>query len=418
LAGVPCLFGDADQWKAEWRFQWNTFDSQTEVEIQICDDELKSPGLSELTRSRVTAVRKAKVDHREQIRSVLAPLLSGSSLTLPALELHRLASTPANRTLPYYASYVARDWSWGEAENQASLALALRALGAGVRVDSLLVLGSGASRLAVDLHLACEAKQTIALDYNPLLILAAQSVLAGNTLDWTEIPIPPISHAESTAATSCALPKTIAPGRLAGFRLILADALKAPFAAGSFDCVVTPWFVDVVPQDLHLLLPSINRLLKLGGTWLHFGPFGFTGPSPSRRYSIEEVLEIALQSGFSLGVPVSEELPYLRSPTNPQKRTELVHSFALKKLAEAKGTEPPAVLPAWALNESVAVPIVPAYVNFAQSTQTTLQILSLVDGKRSLAEMADLIASQTKLDRASVLGELRGILLAIANRSG
>jgi Methyltransferase domain len=58
----------------------------------------------------------------------------------------------------------------------------------------------------------------------------------------------------------------------AAFVLVLADGLDPPFADASFDTVLTPWFIDQVPDDVRLLTGAIHRVLKPSGCWVNHGP--------------------------------------------------------------------------------------------------------------------------------------------------
>ncbi len=73
---------------------------------------------------------------------------------------------------------------------------------------------------------------------------------------------------------------------------MFADALEPPFAPGTLDTVLTPWFIDAVNADLRQTLTAINRALRLGGTWLNVGPLRFDG-ALSSSYVMEDVREIA-----------------------------------------------------------------------------------------------------------------------------
>ena len=59
------------------------------------------------------------------------------------------------------------------------------------RSGDCLVFGAGAGRLAYDLHLQHDATRTVAIDFNPLLLLIARKIYAGETLALHEFPIAP-----------------------------------------------------------------------------------------------------------------------------------------------------------------------------------------------------------------------------------
>ena len=100
----------------------------------------------------------------------------------------------------------------------------------------MLVLGAGAGRLAYDLHQALKPPLTVALDFNPLFLLAASRILAGPPLELYEFPIAPRSIADHAVLRRHEAPAPPA----AGFELVLADASSPPFLPGRFDLVLTP----------------------------------------------------------------------------------------------------------------------------------------------------------------------------------
>src|SRR5690606_23055437 len=114
-----------------------------------------------------------------------------------------------------------------------------------------------------DLH-----DEVIALDINPLPFLVTQQLRRGKTLELWELPGQP------RKSTWAAVQRTIHPPgpSPANLQLIFADALQPPFAAASFDTIVTPWFIDQVPQNISTFLPTLTALLKPGGSWLNQGP--------------------------------------------------------------------------------------------------------------------------------------------------
>ena len=104
----------------------------------------------------------------------------------------------------------------------------------------------GRGRLAYDLQTRLAPAVTVALDINPLLSLATQRIANGARIDLHEFPLAPRRLEDVAVRRELTAP---APAR-AGFHCVLADGLRAPFVADAFDAVVTPWFVDIVDEDL------------------------------------------------------------------------------------------------------------------------------------------------------------------------
>ena len=127
-----------------------------------------------------------------------------------------------------------------------------------------------------------------------------------------EFPIAPRGIDDHAILRQLAAPAPVG----ADFHLVFADALRAPFAPGAFDTVLTPWFVDILPVDLAELAPRINRLLEPGGRWIHFGSLAFAHREAARNYSLEEALEVIAHSGFRNGPVRETAIPYMASPAS------------------------------------------------------------------------------------------------------
>lgn len=99
-------------------------------------------------------------------------------------------------------------------------------------------------------------------------------------------------------------------------------------AAASFDSVVTPWFIDQVPQDLPAFMTEVGRLLRPGGLWLNQGPLIYPEQVPfERRYSADELFELATARGFVIAESRRASQPYLVSPLSGHGKLEAVLSF-------------------------------------------------------------------------------------------
>jgi hypothetical protein len=276
----------------------------------------------------------------------------------------------------------------------------------------MLTLGAGAGRLAYDLHLRYAPELSVALDVNPLPLLLAGRVLHGDTVTLHEFPAAPLRQSLAAVARACAAPAPL-PADGAPFALVLADALHAPFKAGSFDTVLTPWLLDVVPQNLIDWVRAVNRLLAKGGTWINTGPLAFRHRNEAWCYSEEEVLELVAANGFVLGAIERKPVPHLQSPACGRGRIERALTFSATKIADAAAPERAERYPAWVLDTARPVPDLDELV--VASTQRLLQaqILGAIDGKRSIADIAQLVAKRYGLQKSEAEGAVRRMLLEI-----
>lgn len=260
-------------------------------------------------------------------------------------------------------------------------------------IEHLFVLGSGAGRLCWDISNEYPRCQVVGVDINPLLVLTGQAVLAGQKLELYELPVAPTSL--QNGATLHTLQTKASKGQL---QFLYADALNFPVKKNSLKAILTPWLIDVVPQDLRQFALRMNRSLKTGGYWINFGPLGFSYGSELNHYSPEEVKEILTESGFEIQSWEQRQIPYLQSPGSGHWRTETVWTFRACKIKNSK--EPPRYhyLPEWL--EDLDRPIPQEEFLAAVSAQSRFQfeVLTAVDGQRSLNDIATMMTSHYGLE--------------------
>jgi uncharacterized protein YbaR (Trm112 family) len=392
---LPWLFPEPEAALAEWRGRLTLLLSHLGREAALHRAGCSPPPALGLTRRRLESQAAALEAHAARLRDLLEPLgLAGEG---ERHEVHLALRTPlpATQGLTSYYPNLHRDWCWGEEENAASLELVAGELAAGGPPRSLLVLGAGGGRLAYDLHQALPVELTVALDHNPLLAATGQRVAAGGTLELFEFPIAPRRLEDHAVLRRLSAP---APAR-AGLAFVLGDALAAPFADGAFDVVLTPWFVDIVPDDLPDLMARVNRLLAAGGRWIYFGSLAWADRPPERCYGLEELLALLPGAGFEAGAVRETQVPYMRSPASRHARVETVLSFAAVKRAEAARPAPPA-RPDWLARTDLPVPALPAFREQSLATRVYAFMMAMIDGRRSIRDMAKLMEEQRLMTAA------------------
>ncbi|MDJ0813019.1 MAG: methyltransferase domain-containing protein [Woeseiaceae bacterium] len=406
IDGIPWMFAEPQASLGEWRGRLQFALQSLSQEAASLDSELKDKDLRPLTRRRVERYRKATDTHRRKLQKLLQPLdvqsLQGNYESYLALRTR----LPVDQGLNTYYANVHRDWSWGDEENQASLKQLQSVLHENAELGKVLVLGAGAGRLAYDLHMQMDCDATVAMDFNPLLLLIAKTVANGDTLKMYEFPIAPRSLEDDAVLRTLAAPEVVRDG----FYLVLGDALRTPFAAGSFDTVVTPWLIDIISEDLPVLAARINALLKPEGRWVNFGSLAFATPERARRYSPEETKAIIAESGFSDPYVSEATIPYMCSPASRHGRQERVFSFSAYK---ERNTDAPArhrALPDWIVTGKEPVPLSPAFRSQAMTTQIYSFMMSLIDGKRTIQDMAVVLEKQQLMTRAEAEPAIRAFL--------
>ncbi len=279
--------------------------------------------------------------------------------------------------------------------------------------SNMLVLGAGAARLAYDLHRAFPSALTVAADFNPLLLLAAARLVRGETLQLHEFPIAPKSLDDVARLRELRAPAAVNDN----FKLVLANALRAPFRAGAFDTLITPWLVDILPEPLPLQARRWNRLLADGGYWLWFGSHAFRGADLRDRVSLDESIEIIEAQGFSKPSLIEADIPYMVSPADRHGRRERVVVICAQKVRDMPAPARHVALPDWLVKSDQPVPSSHSFQVQAMSTRIHAFIMSMIDGKRSIDDMAKLMEQQRLMPKQEAEGAIRNFLIRMHEES-
>ena len=172
----------------------------------------------------------------------------------------------------------------------------------------------------------------------------------------------------------------------------------------------TPWLIDIISADLPRFAARINRLLKTDGRWINFGSLAFASPQRARCYSPEEVKAIVSESGFSDPYVAQATIPYMCSPASRHGRRERVFTFSTYKERNADKPERHKALPDWIVTGDEPVPATAAFRQQAMTTQIYSFIMSLIDGKRTIKDMAAVLESQRLMTKQEAVPAIRSFL--------
>ena len=406
IEGIPWMFAEPQAALGEWRGRLQFALQQFAHEIAGLEQELKDKEMPALARRRLERYKKCVESHRRKLQKLLRPIdvqsLQGNYESYLALRTR----LPSDQGLNTYYANIHRDWAWGDEENKASLKQIRAVLHDHAELGNVLVLGAGAGRLAYDIHTSFDCTATVAMDFNPLLMLVAHAVTRGEQLNLYEFPIAPLALEDDAVLRKLSAPEVVD----GSFHLVLGDALRPPFPEQSFDTIVTPWLIDVITEDLPVLAARINRLLRKEGRWVNFGSLAFAAPQKAACYSPEEVKAIVAESGFSDPYVSQATIPYMCSPASRHGRQERVFTFSAYKERNASKPERHKALPDWIVTGDEPVPASPSFRQQAMTTQIYSFIMSLIDGKRSIKEMAAVLESQKLMSREEAEPAIRSFL--------
>ena len=406
VASIPWLFAEPDAALGEWRGRLHYSLLRAERERDELRKTLGRDDLRAVTRARLELNARALEDHGRRLGALLAPLSIGGHSASVETHLALRTRLPIDQGLTTYYPNLHRDWSWGDEENASSLEIVDGALGDGA-AGRVLVLGAGSGRLAYDVHRRWTPGITVALDFNPLLMIVAQSVARGERIGLYEFPLAPRTAADVAVLRELAAPEP-AP---AGFHCVLADAHRPPFARGSFDTVVTPWLVDILPERFEVMCARINTLLAPGGRWLNFGSLSFHVPDAASRFSVEECAAVIEENGFAAPRVAEKEIPYLCSPASRHGRRERVVAWRADKTENVKKVPRHEALPDWLVRGADPVPLLEPFRVQAVSTRVHAFIMTLIDGRRTLKDIAKVLVEQRLMNEHEAEPAIRSFLI-------
>ena len=394
FAGISWL-GDVNAERNDWQTRFNRSDGETGLQIKQLDELLAGGQLKTATHRRLTLKRDALVVQRQAIAQLLARYQFSNSDTELGTYTAMKTPVPATQGLMSYYPNIHRDWCWGEIENQQSLKAVIDAA-KGKSLGRLLVLGSGAGRLAYDLHQSGECTATLALDFNPLLTCIGHELSAGHELTLPEFPIAPISIEDVARLRLLKAPSATN----SGLKFVVGDAFTAPLIDHSFDTVLTPWFTDIVEVPMSQLCARIHSLLEPQGRWINFGSHAIQRADERECFSVEESIEQISQQGFSKPQVYESAVAYMNSPASRHGRQELVVTWVCHAQSDKKQSINTSTANAnlkaslWLSNTQLSVPQTDAFQLQAMSTKIHAYVMSLIDGKRSIEDIARVLDKQ------------------------
>lgn len=416
VSEIPWLFPDPKHVLANWRERADRLLKEYASEITDLKESIKESS-SQLTKERLENIRALKIQRLEMLKRILEPMKPSTKLSLPKKSAfgYRL---PFNQGLLGYFPNIARDWGKGieqaEIENHKLFETVLQAIKVAVpTIDTrdeprrILVLGSGASRLAYDLAVQFPNTTVVALDLNPVLLLAAKAINDGEKLKAVMFSASPRDRMNPGEAIELIAPS----GKASNLKFVFADVYALPFQSETFDLCITPWVVDIVPRRFSNLVTSIRRVVRSNGHWINCGAWFFNFQNEADNISLKEAEEIGTSFGWN---PLSSSLvetPYLQSPLDNHRRFETMTVFTWLKLdsgSTAKAGLPPEVPPIddridWIRNTALPVPKLQPFSNGAETFATMAWVLAQVDGKRSLNEIAAALVQQSGMEQEQAI---------------
>jgi SAM-dependent methyltransferase len=212
--------------------------------------------------------------------------------------------------------------------------------------------------------------------------------------------------------------------------LVAMDALDTAFADGSVACVVTSFLIDLFPEPRRLA-KEIHRILCDGGVWINYGP---SGPLQAfLRFDQTEGTAFFDEAGFTVTGAEAYRTTYLdlsRDCPSWSFQNHICYLTTARKTGAAReklirrtpnAAEIPEIVPQHFPGanlihrqnlEAEQTPItilrhdgIPGRKMSMEITADTARVMLLVDGKRTVGQIADLFnQNATPLPKDEILG--------------
>jgi hypothetical protein len=135
-------------------------------------------------------------------------------------------------------------------------------------------------------------------------------------------------------------------------------------------------------------------LLAPGGLWINHGSLAFTDAAPENAWSLEELMQALPRHGFAPADAREARQPYLSSPASRHARLESVVTFCTRKERDVPAPTAGRELPDWIRHTDHPVPQLDAFRAQALSTRVYAFLLAMIDGERTIRDMARLMEQQ------------------------
>ena len=368
----------------------------------------REAGLPKASLDRHRDVLDAEIARAETFLALLEPVAKA----LEGLSDNAVESPSARRSgwaFDTLLPYLLRDWT-----NTSELEAAKTTIGAALRHvfpdpagKSIAFAGCGAGGLLAEI--APDFGSVLGFDLTLPVLWAARQLIDGKSIDLT-LP------RSINALGHISLCKRDPLSASSHVELLAMDAFDTAFADGSIDCVVTSFLIDLIP-DPRRLSDEIHRILSANGIWINYGP---SGPLKGLwRFDQTEGAAFFEAAGFSVlwteayratYLDLSRDCPswsfqnhmcYL-TLARKTKRSEEKPSAASPSMAELSGIVPQhfpgaSLIQRQSLGAERTREIflryerIPGRVESLEIGGGDARTLALVDGKRTVHEIADLL---------------------------
>lgn len=307
INGVPWIFKNPEYSLLEWSSKIGHYFQEEESYIKYLKLKKNLDNVSsDLSLERINKIREAKEYNLHFFKDILSCFQTTE--TIP------IGNDP--QQIHSYFQLIFRDWSW-EKPNEVEIYIEYCKNHIPKGAKNILILGCGAS--ALNYHLATEYRHInfYGLDHNPFLIFCAKKIFSGEEIDLYDY----VNFPKDLQSTNC-LYKIKSPlFSRSNHQFLLGSFPDLPFKEESLDCIIAPWFFDIL--DLHLkdAIGMATNYLSSEGKLIFYGPNNIHKNNLDEQLSSDEILEIT--SDFFHETEFQKEtIDYLNNPLSSQNRKE------------------------------------------------------------------------------------------------
>jgi|GEM_PF-4021147 len=205
-----------------------------------------------------------------------------------------------------YKSYLIRDWSFSkESENELSkiiIPIKNEILNLSLQNKTVLIPGSGLNRLGFELSDVC--KHIYSFEYSLPMLNAFDQITKTNKITEVINTKTTLSAKDFVKQYHINIEKYISSQKHKSFNNIthfIADGKNIPLPNKSVDVIISSYFTDVLSTEV--FIEECCRVLKSGGTFIHFGPLDYHSENIDNHLSLEDIINLFKSYGFELNAP-------------------------------------------------------------------------------------------------------------------
>lgn len=233
---------------------------------------------------------------------------------LPYSTIENILNSDLNSNLGYNLSYeyLIRDWSQTEStEEEIKIIFNYISREISDLNDNVLVLGAGLARLALEFKKVYKNVYAIDLSYEMPALLEE---ISKNSLEfnyylpknYSDIDNSPLNIKIDKEFVKYTIDNHID----STFEYFVCDVTKLPFINSSFQTIISCYFTDVLPLKSYFY--ELDRVLQIGGSFIHFGPLDYHFDDVNSVLSVNEIKSFFEKRGYEVELYPSLELEHIQ----------------------------------------------------------------------------------------------------------